>query len=96
MGVLSELFDGLQSEPDEYEASSWSVRLCDEDEIPTNLQTPITLYEETNLIPSNMKDMMKYLPQGLQDSFKTLLNPTKPIHQKALPIPSDKITHSMM
>jgi hypothetical protein len=82
MGTLSDLLDGLQSESAEYEASRWSVRLCDEDEIPTNLQTPITLHEETNFIPPNMEDMMKYLPQGLQDSFKTLLNPTKPICQR--------------
>jgi hypothetical protein len=38
---------------------------------------------------------MKYLPQELQNNFKTLLTPTKRMRQRAVPMPNDKRTRSM-
>jgi hypothetical protein len=69
--------------------------MYDEDEMPNDLTNPIILHKLKEHMPSHMQDMIKYLPQELPNNFKTLLTPTKQIHQGEVHMPNHKITCSM-
>jgi hypothetical protein len=69
--------------------------MYDADEMPNDFANPVILHKVKDHVPSHMQDMMKYLPQELQNNFKTLLTPTKQMHQKEVPMPNHKITCSM-
>ncbi len=64
--------------------------MYDEDEVPNDFANPITFHEVKEHVPSHMQNMMKYLPQELQNNFKTLLTPTKQTRQKKIPMPNHK------
>ncbi len=84
----------MEQEPD-FEATRMSFRMYDEDEMPNDLTNPIILHKVKEHVPSHMQDMMKYLPQELQNTFKTLLTPTKQMRQEEVPMPNHKITRKM-
>ena len=70
---LSELFTNLQCEVGVEDAVRFSVRLMDEDEVPSEVKEKV-INQNTSSIPSEAVEMMKHLPQELRDNFERLWN----------------------
>ncbi len=70
---MSELFTNLQCEVGVEDAVRFSVRLMDEDEVPSEVKEKV-INQNTSSIPSEAVEMMKHLPQELRDNFERLWN----------------------
>ena len=87
---LSELFTNLENEVGVEDAVRFSVRLMDEDEVPSEVKEKV-VNQNTSLIPSEAVEMMKHLPQELRDNFERLWNNQ---HKRNIKIPAttDRVT----
>jgi hypothetical protein len=65
---LSELFTNLQCEVRVEDAVRFSVRIMDEDEVPSEIKEKV-VNQNTSSIPTEAVEMMKHLPQELRDNF---------------------------
>jgi hypothetical protein len=90
---LSELFTNLENEVGIEDAVSFSVRLMDEDEVPSEIKEK-AVNQNTSSIPTEAVEMMKHLPQELRDNFERLWNNQ---HKRNVKIPAttDTVTRSM-
>ena len=90
---LSELFTNLESEVGVEDAVRFSVRLMDEDEVPSEVKEKV-VSQNTSSIPTEAVEMMKHLPQELCDNFERLWNNQ---HKRNIKIPptTDRVTRSM-
>ena len=70
---LSELFANLSNEVEVEDAVRFSVRLMDEDEVPSEIKEKV-VDKNTSSIPTEAVEMMKHLPQELRDNFERLWN----------------------
>jgi hypothetical protein len=66
---LSELFTNLENEVRAEDAVRFSVRLMDEDEVPSEVKEKV-VNQNTSSIPTEAVEMMKHLPQELHDNFE--------------------------
>jgi phosphatidate phosphatase PAH1 len=90
---LSELFTNLQCEVGAEDAVRFSVRLMDEDEVPSEVKEKV-INQNTSSIPSEAVEMMKHLPQELRDNFERLWNNQNKKNIK-IPPTTDRVTRSM-
>jgi len=98
--TLSKLFENLEVEDDDEMAVCFTVKLMDEDEVPKEFCKGVNT-KTNKLIPENAEKMMGNLPKDLCNNFEQLwkhqtmeLSLCKNI-PKALPPPTDRVTHSM-
>jgi hypothetical protein len=89
---LSELFANLENEVGVEDAIRFSVRLMDEDEVPSEEEKVVS--QNTSLIPTKAVEMMKHQPQELCNNFERLWNNQ---HKRNVKIPAttDRVTCSM-
>ena len=90
---LSELFANLENEVRVEDAVRFSVRLMDEDEVPSEIKEKV-VNQNTSSIPTEAVQMMKNLPQELRDNFERLLNNQRKRNIK-IPATTDRVTRSM-
>jgi hypothetical protein len=90
---LSELFANLENEVGIEDAVRFSVRLMDEDEVPSEIKEKV-VNQNTSSIPTEAVDMIKHLPQELRDNFERLWNNQ---HKRNVKIPAttDRVTRSI-
>jgi hypothetical protein len=98
--TLSQLFENLEMESDDEIAVCFTIKLMDQDEVSNDLSKD-TNTQANNSIPESAEEMMAYLPEELCNNFEQLWK-----HQnmkslkcnnvpKAVPPPTDRVTHSM-
>jgi len=90
---LSELFENLENEVGVENAVRFSVRLMDEDEVPSEMKEKV-VSQNTSSIPTKAVEMMKHLPQELRDNLERLWSNQ---HKRNVKIPAttDRVTRSM-
>jgi hypothetical protein len=90
---LSELFTNLENEVGVEDAVRFSVRLMDEDEVPSEIKEKV-VSQNISSIPTEAVEMMKHLPQELRDNFERLWNDQ---HKRNVKVPAttDRVTRSM-
>jgi len=89
---LSELFANLENEVGVEDAIRFSVRLMDEDEVPSEEEKVVS--QNTSLIPTKAVEMMKHQPQELCNNFERLWNNQHKRNIK-MPVTTDRVTRSM-
>jgi hypothetical protein len=89
----SELFAILENEVGVEDAVHFSVRLMDEDEVPSEMKEK-AVNKNTSSIPTEAVEMMKHLPQELRNNFERLWNNQRKRDIK-IPATTDRVTHSM-
>jgi hypothetical protein len=93
--TLSELFINLESEVGVEDAIPFSAKLMDEDEIPSEIRNQVNnKISYTRSVPKEAVEMMKYLPQGLRNSFERLWKNQRVKNIKS-PSTTDRVTCSM-
>jgi hypothetical protein len=65
---LSGLFANLENEVRVEDAVHFSVRLMDEDEVPSEMKEKV-VNKNTSSVPTEAVEMMKHLPQELRNNF---------------------------
>ena len=90
---LSELFANLENELGVEDAVHFSVRLIDEDEVPSKIIEKV-VNQTASSIPTEEVEMMKHLPQELRDNFERLWNNQHKRNVKT-PATNDRVTRSM-
>jgi hypothetical protein len=90
---LSELFANLEDEVRVEDAVGFSVRLMDEDEVPSEIKEKI-VNKNASSIPNEAVEMMRHLPQELRDNFERLWNNQRKRDIK-IPSTTDRVTRSM-
>ncbi len=70
---LSEIFANLENEVGVEDTVRFSVRLIDEDEVPSEMKEKV-VNKNTSSIPTEAVEMMKHLLQELCDNFERLWN----------------------
>jgi hypothetical protein len=90
---LSELFANLENEVKVEDAVRFSVRLMDEDEVPSEVKEKV-VNQNTSSIPTEAVEMMKHLLQEFRNNFERLWNNQ---HKRNVKIPAttDRVTRSM-
>jgi hypothetical protein len=89
---LSELFANLENEVGVEDAVRFSVRLMDEDEVPSEIKEKV-VNKNTSSIPTEAVEM-KHLPQELRDNFERLWNNQRKRNIK-IPATTDRVTRSV-
>ena len=87
---LSELFANLENEVRVEDAVRFSVRLMDEDEVPSEMKEKL-VNKNTSSVPTEEVEMMKHLPQELHDNFERLWNNQRKRNIK-IPTTTDRVT----
>jgi hypothetical protein len=90
---LSELFANLENEVRVEDAVRFSVRLMDEDEVPSEMKEKVA-NKYTSSIQTEAVEMMKHLPQELRENFERLWNNQRKRNIK-IPSTTDRVTRSM-
>jgi hypothetical protein len=87
---LSELFANLENEVKVEDAVRFSVRLMDEDEVPSEVKEKV-VNQNTSSIPTEAVEMMKHLLQELRNNFERLWNNQQKRNVK-IPATTDRVT----